>query len=152
MNINHVIERGFRDAMRARWPKGHPRLSRGVAGHGAFYSAVDVGSLDGLRALPYTLVSSGDAESWIPGLANYRMDVTISFVSSKNDNTVEQHEEFARHIGEYVDSMEWIEYFKVNNLALIYTPLISTGTSLEISEEGHMAANFMLRFALCPLV
>jgi hypothetical protein len=153
MNPNHLLEKGVRDACRAHYKYGHPRVARGVADQGGFYSAIDIGNPKiGKRTVPFTLISTGDAESIVPGLANYRLDLTISFMTSSSDNSLQQHEDWAAALGDWIDTEAWIDYLKDNGICLIYKPIVALGSSLEVSEEGLWATNWMYQLVMCPLV
>lgn len=153
MNPNHILERGVRDALKSHFKYGHPRVSRGVAGEGGFYSAIDVGNPKvAKRTTPFTLISTGDAESIIPGLANYRIDLTISFMTNSADTKLQDHEALADALGDWLDTEAWIQYLKDNSICLIYTPITAYGSSLEISEDDLRATNFMWQFVMCPLM
>lgn len=153
MNPNHTIERAMRDCLKAHWPHGHPRVSRGVADRGGFYSAIDIGneSHGNMKTLPMTLVSSSEAESILPGLANYRVQLTVTFISNPADNTLAQHEAFANEIGKFLDGETWIDWMETNGRAVIYTPFEASGSSLETNEIGHWATNWEMTFVFYEL-
>jgi hypothetical protein len=148
LNINHLIETGVRDYLRAEYPEGLPRVSRGVSDRGGFFATVDEGDTRFKeRALPMTLIRTGEAETFIPGSGNYRVELSLSFISTSHDNSLAYHEQWAKDLCDAMGAFGWVDYLSDQGLVHVYKPIESRGASVDVESDDKWITSIAFGFA-----